>query len=414
LLSQSTRLTQATVLPSNPETHMTKIYLDQCIYGNLLDEHPTDWGTGEVAAILMSAQQEGRCEIWVSPTHVMETAQTVIPERRRQLALIMLELSAAKRMWWGSDHEAVHEFFAFIETVIPNALRIPEYFRHRVETARQLWLGALALLAACPCRDISNVVGQFSRMKTTNRLRHARFGADPDVWVQRMIDTVEHARTTAEENDEFDGMSVEEMEFEIDRLASERRRMGNQATRRLQRNRGQLARAYGAMEIGAMLPAIFTLPMELSFILDVQSIVENWSALQEATHCGGLPAEVQNAAPAQLAVNPGLFRTVVQRLIYAAASVGLVSTTISFEIVLRELQTSINSRIIPSGGLAFDADHAAALPSCSVFMTTDETFATSLRTIAGDLAERTSGRIAPKVVVNARQLSRAIEATARA
>jgi hypothetical protein len=391
---------------------MTKIYLDQCIYGNILDAPSTDWRYGEVAAILLSAQREGRGEVWVSPTHVIETALTLDPDRRTRLASVMLELAAARRMWWGSDHEAVADFFSLIGEIIPDALRIPAYFTHRVETTRQIWLGALALLAACPWRDIDGVVGQLARTKSINQLRHARFAIDPDGWVQRMIDTVEHTRTTVENDHEFDSMSLEEIRSEVHRLAGARRRLSNPASRRLQRNRDRVARAYGAMEIGRHLPTIFTLPMELSLILDLPRIVEHWPAMQRATDCAALPDTVRQADRAELCVNPSLFREIVQCLIYAVVNVGLVSTTISFETVLRELQSSINDRDIPSGGLTFDADHAAYLPSCTVFMTTDEAFAASLRTMAARLAQQTGGRVAPQIVGNALQLSRAIETAA--
>ena len=65
---------------------MINAYLDQNIYGNILDEQPANWRVGELAAVVLEAQRSRTAEVWVNPTHVIETAQATDIDRRRKLA----------------------------------------------------------------------------------------------------------------------------------------------------------------------------------------------------------------------------------------------------------------------------------------------------------------------------------------
>jgi hypothetical protein len=162
------------------------------------------------------------------------------------------------------------------------------------------------------------------------------------------------------------------------------------------------------LEIGALLSTIFTNPIELSLVFDIPSIVQNWSNLQQQTNCPSLPPELQNANLNQIAGNQEILQKVIQRVIYAAADKGLSSTTISFEVVLRDLQKCINDRSIPTGGLVFDAAHAAAIECCEIFMTTDDSLAYSMRPIARAIEKQSHGKWKPAVVENAKQLKEAL------
>lgn len=388
---------------------MTSIYLDQNIYGNILDEQPTNWLAGEIATLLLNAQRSGTAEIWVSPTHVIETAQTTNSDRRQMIATVMLELTEARRMWWGHEFEAVSEFFMFLRAFAPDAIRWPEYFDQRADAARRIWLGALALLAACPNLKIDSLVQNLAFTKATSRLRHARFAADPDRWIDEMIETVEQRKTTNEPKDEFAGMSLEQMQAEIDGLLAKACKLGKKPLQRLNKHRETVARGYGAMEIGGLLPTIFTMPMEMSLVFDIPHIVERWPEFQKELGCASLPDEVRQADYKKLAADPRMLYGVIQHAIYAASGVGLVSTTLSFQVVLRDIQKCINDKAIPTGGLVFDAGHAAALKRFDIFMTADMNFADSLKTMAGVIEERSKGQLQPDVVMNAKQLSKALQ-----
>jgi uncharacterized protein YaiI (UPF0178 family) len=69
----------------------------------------------------------------------------------------------------------------------------------------------------------------------------------------------------------------------------------------------------------------------------------------------------------------------MQSAIRAAASVGLMTTFIGYEVILRELQRLTNNGEVPKGSLTFDADHAGALKRFSVVVTHDVGLAASLR-----------------------------------
>lgn len=382
---------------------MIRIYLDQSIYGNILDEQPADWRIGEIAAILLEAQRSQTGQVWLSPTHVLETAQATDIERRRQLATIMLELTGARRMWWGHEFEAINDFFTFLKLFAPDAIRWPEYFDERALTARQICLGALALLAACPNLSIDSVVEGLALTKAKSQLRHAKFAADPGSWVNEMIETVELGKTTAEPKDEFQGMSMEQIKSAKDEFLAAACKLGNAEMRRLNKHRDTIARAYGAMEIGGLLPTIFTRPMEMSLLFDIPHIVEKWRELQKMVGCGPLPLAIQKADRQQL-VSEAALTVVIQHAIYAACRIGLVSTTLSFQTILLDLQKCINKKVIPTGGLLFDAGHAPAMKFCDIFMTTDSDLAESMKTMARFIGDRTQGQFMPQVVTNPKQL----------
>ena len=71
---------------------MTSIYLDQNVYGHLLDS--SDWKKHDVGAVLVEYPE---IEVWVSPAHVIELSLTTDRSRRTALARLMLEFCGAKR-----------------------------------------------------------------------------------------------------------------------------------------------------------------------------------------------------------------------------------------------------------------------------------------------------------------------------
>ena len=391
---------------------MICVYLDQNIYGHMLDEQPADWRKSKVAEILLKVVRAKTAGVWIGPTHVMETAQASDPVRRQQLASMMLELSEASRVWWGHEFEALHEFVRFVEVVAPGGIFLREYLDHRAATMPQIWLGALALLAACPDRDLDAAVKVLTKAKATSRLRHARFAANPDQFVKELIETVSQRKTTTETKDEFEPLTVEQIESETEVLLARATKLGKKSLDRLNKNRDRVARAYGAMEIGELLRTNFTLPMELQLVFSVPGLVAAWPSIQKATRCDPLPEKVRKADPSQLLGLP-MFYVVLRALIAAVTNIGLPSTTLSFQIILRDLQKCIHDRRIPTGGLVFDAGHAAALTRVDVFMTADVTLAESLKTMAGTI-QPMPGKQRPDIVSNAKQLAEALARRMRA
>ena len=392
------------------------VYLEQSVYGHMLDSGHGDWRESEIGQVLIDAKANSLAEVWAGPTNVIETTQAADESRRRQLALAILDLIDARRMWHGNVFAAVEEFLSFLTTIIPDSLMYPQYFEYYKQKETQTWLGGLGIIAATGIPYFQPVAAQIARRKLENRLLHARFAADPDGWVARMIDVVEnHKVTTDNVFAEIDALSDEQIEAEIESLKERARSLGKEALHRLEKNRKQIARAYGAVQIGTMLQQVFTLPADNLLIFNIRGIVENWPELQRATRCDALPAEIAKLSEEKLTWGVEVRVPVVQHVINATANVEtLTPNYIGYQIILRDLQFCINSKDsdkdkhIPSGGLVFDADHAAALAYFDVVVTRDQNFEKSTKTVATAIAKASNGARAPRVAGTVKQLRKAV------
>jgi hypothetical protein len=142
--------------------------------------------------------------------------------------------------------------------------------------------------------------------------------------------------------------------------------------------------------------------------LNAAHVVERWDEIRKATGCGPLPPELTAVPADELAGDPGAAQAVLEHAIRASARWGLLTTSIGHQVILREMQRCMNDKELPTGGLSFDADHAAALVRHEVFVTFDAGLAASLKTIAAQIDKDTKGQWRPVVVTNAKQLESAL------
>jgi hypothetical protein len=383
------------------------VYLDQSAYGAM--RQSGDWRSSKIGAALLHAQNAGTAQIWAGPTNVIETIQASNIQTRKEIASLMLELIEAKRMWWGHEFEVIEDFFLFLERFAPGAIRHRDYFRHYGDVARQTWLGALALTAATGGPHFGPIIDSLRHTKTMNQLIHARFALNPGDWVASMADAAKELKTAASDPlAELERMSTEEMENEIKRLQSSTKRLDKSTLEKLNKNRDTIAKAYGAIEIGAMLGVVFKLPFDLELTLDIPRIVSRWNEIQTATGCEPLPKYIREADESRLCGDSSIAIEVIQLAIRASARRGLLTTSIGVHVILREMQQCMNANELPTGGLAFDADHAVALTRHEVFVTHDERLAGTLKTMAKVIEKTTGGKCQPEVVTTARQLEQVL------
>jgi hypothetical protein len=389
-----------------PKLPYRRVYLDQSAYGRMLDDGHFDWRASPMGAVLAECQSKGIAQVWAGPTNIVETVQTSDADRRTALASMLLDLIEAKRVWWGHEFEAVKEFFLFITYFAPDAIRYREYFEHHGTVARQTWLGALALTAATDGSHLGPVVEFLMHTKALNRLLHARFALAPGDWVDQMVAATQNLTTTTiDQLADLDKLSVAEITAEIERLSTSIQKLDKRASAKLDSQRDAIATAYGAIEISSLLRAVFTLPLELELTFNIPHIVNRWNHIQSKTGCQSLPKEVRDADEDSLIGNPQITGVVVDHLIRAAARQPLMTTFLGFQVILREMQRyMVDHRLPESGGLSFDADHAAALTCHEVFVTRDEGLANTLKAMANRIEKWTNGGFRPQVVMNARQL----------
>jgi len=378
------------------------VYLDQNVFSQIAN------GVSEWEQVLTEARENGSAEVWAGPTHVLETIQCVDESLRQKLAQVILRLIESRRMWWGHEFEALEGFCIFVEQHLsPRAIRFPQYLIHRQETLRQLWLGGLALIACTGTGKFEAAMERLQRIKTTSRLLLARLAVKSD-WVDRIVDVVEKWETTTENVfADFDAMSLDEMETEIRSLAGAVPKLKGKTLAKLNQNRRTISAAYGALEIGTLLQTIFDLPCELVLLFNLAEIRQGLLRWEKEKHCKILTNEAKGAADNDLA-QPPLTAAILQGAIRAAGHVGLPSTSIAYDTVLWELQKKINVSKPPTAGLTFDADHSIGLLRFNIFVTTDETFASGLKTIAARITTSTGGNWVPQIAANPKQLREAI------
>jgi hypothetical protein len=383
--------------------HFRTIYLDQSAYGRMLDHG--DWSRSELGAVLIEAQSAGRAQVWAGPTNVIETIQATDSGRRKALASMMLDLIEGKRMWWGHEFEAIEDFFLFVTRFAPKAIRYRDYFEHHGTVARQTWLGALALTAATDGSHLGPVVEILRHTKALNRLIHARFALAPDRWVEQVAAAAEALETSAVDPlADLEKLPTDAIEAEISELSANAQRLDRRSAAKLDKHRAMISKAYGGIEIGAILQAVFSLPLELELTFDIRHVISQWAEIQSATDCESLPAEIIEADELRQMGDSLIAHRVITHLIRASARNGLMTTYLGVQVILREMQRCMNARKVPTGGLSFDADHAAALVRHNILVTHDEWLSASLKTMAKWVSEHTGRKSQPQVVNTAKQL----------
>lgn len=253
---------------------LRSVYLDQSVYGHMLDQGGGAWRNSPIGAILAAAQAARTAQVWAGPTNVVEAMQASDPQRRRALAAAVLDLIDARRIWWGSEFEAVDDFFHFLRWCDPSAVRTEIHFEYHATSMRQIWLGGLGLLSSTNNLLLEGAVRDLHRLKVTNRLLHARLAADPNGWVDKMVASAKNWETTDENVfARYDAMKVEDMEAEIDSLAKTIGRLDGNHLAKLKRNRDEIAGAYGAVELGLMFRSVLPLPGSLELTINAAALV---------------------------------------------------------------------------------------------------------------------------------------------
>jgi hypothetical protein len=395
-----------------------KVYLDQNIYGHMYESRKP-WQHGEIAQAILEPRQAGIAEVWAGTANAVEVLQTSDPACRSALASMMLDLTDARRMWHGYSFEAVWEFMQLLHSILPGSVRFPQYFHFHAGATKRDFLGALGLLIATGTVN-QELVEELEKDKLGNVLIHARLAVDPDHWIGDMIRSAETLETTASDPlVGIDKLTVDQINQEIESLKPNIHRLAKDNMGRLNKHRGKIAQAYGAIEVGACLASVFCLPCELDAVFDIPRIVAGWRDFQDRPGFPPLPRDITEAGPEGVPGLPDVAVRVLQQAIYGCAKAtppnSLYVPYLAYQVILREMQQCINDpeTKLPTGGLTFDADHAAALLRFDVIICRDVKFAESCKTMANAVETWTKGRCAPEVVSNADQIRRAIKVAHR-
>ncbi|MCB9679808.1 MAG: hypothetical protein H6737_32175 [Alphaproteobacteria bacterium] len=380
-----------------------RVYLDQNVYGHLLDSG--DWKAHELGKELVEGQAAGSIQVWSSPTNAIETAMASDIHRRRCLAEMILTLTDGRRMLAGSDMLTVLAFGQFLNDVTPGAFDTSPFLDREIETSQLIWLGILARLASAFPVELGPGVTASRRTKRESHLLHHRIAADPDGSVQKIVAAASAIATTTNPDPfDFASMSDEAIEEEIAELKSKLKAPSQATIKLLQQNRAMISSRYGAIDVGGALDAVLgSIPCALQLTFDVPKIVKLWPEYQKKGNVPPLPTAITGAPPEQQRADHNIVVAVLNHCIRAAATVGLSITSVGYYTLLRELEVRMNATGVPTQGATLDVDHATTAFAVDIIVCHDSMLAANLKTFVAKSTHPLT------VVETAKQLRKAIE-----
>lgn len=401
---------------------MKKIYLDQCVVSTLAGNEPQDWRTTNMGSILAAAMAAGTAEVWVSPTHVLETLLCadydanghVVPgeksKKRARIAQVLLELCEGRRMCPSYEFLLVGEFLKLLRQLAPSCIRTDRTFERLKLNSQMVFAGALALLAALPDLDRPEAATPLIRSKLTTQLLHSRFAMNPDGFIDQLIEAATEFRLTSDDLfHEVDSRPLSDLKAEIEHNLTVPRKLSAKARTALEKKRSLVASAYGAVEIGQCLNAVFGDIYIMLMTFDTAELKRKWNALCEKLSVNvSMPKNYAMADDISCAAEPSVAVEGLGQFFRHVSRDALLSPQISQHVILGQLEITLNNGEVPTGGVGFDAEHASILSHMNIFATTD----TQLENLAKKAAKRmekvTRGKSSVQIVTNADQLAKAL------
>lgn len=376
------------------------------------------WHETKIGRVLAEGTARKSCEVWVSPAHVLETllcadyepGGRLVPseklDKRLRLARTLLDLCEAKRMFPSYEFLLVREFMDFLRQLAPACLRTDRIFKMLERMNQQTFIGILALLVAYPRLDRPEAVEKVIRSKVTSQLLQSRFTRAPAAFVGQVIECAKEFRLTADDLwKEFDSRPLADLQAEIEANLSAAVKLTGPAKTALQKNKPMIADAYGGAEIGECLNAVFEDFYLLLMTFDIFALKQNWESI-----CQRIGKNVSMPKSLALADEAGCMDEKVSAeglgQFFRHVSRGeLLSPRIVNQIVIGEIEMCLNKGEVPTGGLGFDAEHAAMLMNADVFITTDNRLENLAKRAAQMVKDATMGRHTVAVVRDADELA---------
>jgi hypothetical protein len=366
------------------------VYLDQNALSNLANM-ATDWKASELGKLLINPGVEP----WVSPVHCLEIAQTTDATVRARLAHTALELAAFRRVLPAYEFIVATTFAEWLQLIAPGAVRGWQYLRYHQEDSHRTMLAMLALMAMQqpvaegPLEEI--LKGKFGTQEL-----HAAAISDPGTWIRRLLECTDKILVEPRGGtEELDGPSVEDLRKAASEIAVGPG-ISQELRKILNKRRRAIARAYGAVEIGACIVAAMTLPLDVNYTFDAEALKAKWKELHQAAGTSKVPLPD---------LSHGIW-TLLAQLTYALArGKGLLPATLANEAIIREVEHFAAKKERANSGVLFDGDHAVYLCLTRVFISDDEDLRAALRPLAELVKEETGAQWKSEVVSSEQAVS---------
>jgi hypothetical protein len=366
----------------------TRIYLDQNAFSHIA-RAKGDWRENPYAQVLK--KHEAIAEVWVSPTHVVELTLCPDSSLRKRLAEIMLALSSGRRMMGDYGALVVAGFLAYVESRCAGSISSRSYVEYYDETLKQVFLGALALMAMGHEPNPS-VIERVTRLKVESRWLRAEAGKDPHSWVAAVKECASELRLTAgPARPELSAKTLEALVTEIHDFEQQAQRIDKKDRIAVDKERALFVRAYAVGDVFDALASTFCqLPGDLLLTFNFSLLANNWTDMSTKLKCRPLPKD-----PTPDNLDLWMLEELVRSL-WKHENGGVSVARLAQEALLRDYVDRLNEsekdrdeRIrkegesLPTDSLTFDADHAGlALGNVHVFVTRDQVLLNSCKTIA--------------------------------
>lgn len=375
------------------------VYLDHCVVSSICKQPGKNWREVGMGKVLSKSADEGVAEVWTSPTEILEVLlcakfdddgkllDSTADEKKKldlriSMAKCLLEMTEAKRMAPPYEFFIVEDFMEMLRRVSDDLIYTDMHFNLFRQHSIERFIGLLGLIAGYRHLDRPEAAKSLLRTKITSRLLHSRFACDPDGFVDRVIDCAENYRVTTEDIwKEFDQKPLNRLINEMDQNEAKSVKMDKRTKTKLQKHKGEVARVYGAAELGPALVSVFPNVAYIVSTFNMPAIKKHWAKIvgdpnAHPPACMGPPGE---KCPDDLVVQ----MRALSELFLPVAAKRLAVATIPSQVVLGELELCLPNDTLPTKGLTFDSQHAAMLTRMQVFATQDGKFANLARRAAG-------------------------------
>jgi hypothetical protein len=373
-----------------------KLYMDQCMVSNLANQG-CPWHETRAGKALADALKRKVIEVWVSPTHVLETylcaefddAQGIIDtpqlDLRQAIASTLVHLADGRRMAPSYEFIMIEDFMRMLETEAPGCVYGWKPFNWLRRQNTYIYMGILGLLAAYRPFNEPEAFAGLERSKLTSELLFSRFARAPADYFDDVLAAAREYRVTREDIwAELDRRSFSDLKREKQENEAAAVRLTGGVIQRLQRDREMVARAYGAVELGQCITSVFSDPVFLLLTFDMARIRDQWG--QIVGRDVRPPAFLAEADDERCHTDDELAVRSLEILFRAVAPERLYLSQLIYKIVLGEIELALRQEEIPTGGLGFDSEHAAILGRVDAFGTVDLRFATLARRAAAEMA----------------------------
>lgn len=181
-------------------------------------------------------------------------------------------------------------------------------------------------------------------------------------------------------------------------------KLSNKTKTRLQNDKVEIARAYGAAELGECLMGVFRDPFYALSTFNMDVIKERWGDImgndsKAPKYLGPEGERCTEDIGDRIRAIETIFRVFSRDRLFLSS--------LPTSVVLGELEMCLNNEELPSGGLTFDSQHAVMLTRADVFVTHDGRFANLAKRAAGIIND--TGCHTVQVVTDAGELEAALK-----